>query len=66
MVDGKLITKPLTWDQVKGAFALAAPLDKTAYDKTGHVPAAAGFHDKNAKDLRGAPVWEIQSWKVRT
>ena len=66
MVDGKLITKPLTWDQVKGAFALAAPLDKGAYEKTGRVPDAAGFHDKNAKDLRGAPIWEMQSWGTRT
>jgi len=66
MVDGKLITKPLTWDQVKGAFAMAAPLDKSAYEKTGRVPDAAGFHDKNAKDLRGAPVWDMPSWGTRT
>ena len=66
MVDGKLITKPLAWAQVKTAFALTAPLDKAAYDKTGRVPDAAGFHDKNAKDLRGAPVWEMQSWGERS
>ena len=66
MVDGKLITKPLTWDQVKGAFAMAAPLDKAAYEKTGRVPDSASFHDKNAKDLRGAPVWDEQSWAART
>jgi hypothetical protein len=30
------------------------------------VPDAAGFHDKNAKDLRGAPVWEMQSWGERS
>ncbi|HXU67084.1 MAG TPA: ABC transporter substrate-binding protein [Casimicrobiaceae bacterium] len=66
MVDGKLITKPLTWEQVKGAFALPAPLDKIAYEKTGRVPSEAGFHDKNAKDLRGAPVWEMQNWGART
>src|SRR5689334_15052762 len=66
MVDGKLITKPLAWDQVKAAFAMAAPLDKTAWEKTGRVPDASGFNDKNAKDLRGSPVWEEQSWKART
>ena len=66
MVDGKLITKPLAWDQVKAAFAMAAPLDKAAYEKTGRVPDNAGFNDKDAKDLRGAPVWEEQSWKART
>ena len=66
MVDGKLITKPLSWDQVKGAFAMAAPLDKAAYEKTGRVPDNAGFHDQNAKDLRGAPVWDMPSWGTRT
>jgi ABC-type nitrate/sulfonate/bicarbonate transport system substrate-binding protein len=66
MVDGKLITKPLTWDQVKDAFAMAAPLDKAAWEKTGRVPDASGFNDKNAKDLRGAPVWDVQSWAART
>src|SRR5690242_20680335 len=35
MVDGKLVTKPLAWDQVKAAFAMAAPLDKTAWERTG-------------------------------
>jgi ABC-type nitrate/sulfonate/bicarbonate transport system substrate-binding protein len=66
MVDGKLITKPLAWDQVKEAFALAAPLDKAAYEKTGRVPDAAGFNDKNAKDLRGAPTWDMQRWGERS
>ena len=66
MVDGKLITKPLAWAQVKGAFAQAAAVDKAAYEKTGRVPDAAGFNDKNAQDLRGAPVWDIQSWAERS
>jgi ABC-type nitrate/sulfonate/bicarbonate transport system substrate-binding protein len=66
MVDGKIIPKPLTWAQVKGAFADTAALDKAAYDKTGQVPPAAGFNDKNAKDLRGAPVWDIKSWGERS
>jgi hypothetical protein len=66
MVDGKLIPKPLTWAQVKGAFAQTAALDKAAYDKSGRKPDAAGFNDKNAQDLRGAPVWDAQSWAERT
>jgi len=66
MVDGKLIPKPLTWTQVKGAFAQTAALDKAAYEKSGRKPDAAGFNDKNAQDLRGAPVWEAQSWTERT
>ena len=66
MVDGKLITKPLTWAQVKGAFAQTAPLAKAAYEKSGRKPDASGFGDKNAQDLRGAPVWEAQAWAERT
>jgi ABC-type nitrate/sulfonate/bicarbonate transport system substrate-binding protein len=66
MVDGKLITKPLSWDQVKNAFALAAPLDKAAWEKTGRVPDAGGFNDKNAKDLRGAPIWDMAGWGARS
>jgi ABC-type nitrate/sulfonate/bicarbonate transport system substrate-binding protein len=66
MVDGKLITKPLGWSQVKGAFAQTAALDKAAYEKSGGKPEAAGFNDKNAQDLRGAPVWDAQSWTERT
>ncbi len=66
MVDGKLIPKPLAWTQVKGAFAQTAALDKAAYDKSGGKPQAGGFNDKNAQDLRGAPVWDAQSWTERT
>ncbi len=66
MVDGKLIPKPLTWAQVKGAFAQTAELDKAAYEKSGRKPDVAGFNDKNAQDLRGAPVWEAQRWAERT
>lgn len=53
MVDGKLITKPLTWDQVNRAFAEAAKPVKAAYDKTGRTPDLAGFPAKEATDLRG-------------
>jgi hypothetical protein len=66
MVDGKLIPKPLSWAQVKAAFGETAPLDKAAWEKTGRVPDAAGFNDKNAQDLRGAPVWDMQSWGERS
>jgi len=66
MVDGKLIPKPLAWTQVKGAFAQTAALDKAAYEKSGGKPQAGGFNDKNAQDLRGAPVWDAQSWTERT
>ncbi len=66
MVDGRLITKPLAWSQVKGGFSMAAPLVKAAYEKSGRKPDAAAFHDKNAQDLRGAPSWDMQSWSERS
>jgi len=66
MVEGRLIPKPLAWSQVRDSFAAAAPLLKTAYDGTGAKPAAAAFSASDAKDLRGAPAWDIKSWKDRT
>jgi ABC-type nitrate/sulfonate/bicarbonate transport system substrate-binding protein len=66
MVEGRLIPKPLAWSQVRDSFAAAAPLLKTAYDKTGMQPAAAAFNATDVKDLRGAPAWEIKNWRDRT
>jgi ABC-type nitrate/sulfonate/bicarbonate transport system substrate-binding protein len=66
MVDGKLIQKPLTWGEVKGAFATAAGPVKAAYDKTGRVPDLAGFTAKNTADLRGMPIWDLDRWAERT
>jgi ABC-type nitrate/sulfonate/bicarbonate transport system substrate-binding protein len=65
MVEGRLIPKPLAWSQVKGAFAQAAPAVKAAYDKSGRKPAESAFKDSNAKDLRGLPTWEMQTWTER-
>jgi ABC-type nitrate/sulfonate/bicarbonate transport system substrate-binding protein len=66
MVDGRLIPKPLAWSQVRDAFALTAPMLRAAYDKSGRKPDAAMFNASDAKDLRGAPAWELQSWRDRT
>jgi ABC-type nitrate/sulfonate/bicarbonate transport system substrate-binding protein len=66
MVEGKMIPKPLEWKQVRDAFALAAPTVRVAYDKTGRKPDAAQFNAKDAKDLRGAPVWDNAQWRERT
>jgi hypothetical protein len=66
MVDGRLIQKPLAWSQVRDAFALAAPTVRAAYDKSGRKPDATAFTAPGAKDLRGAPSWELQSWRDRT
>ncbi len=62
MVEGRLIPRPLTWEQVKGAFEKSAPLLQRAYAATGNVPAEAAFTDKAAKDLRGPPSWQIGEW----
>jgi hypothetical protein len=66
MVEGRMIPKPLEWSQVRDAFALAAPAVRAAYEKTGRKPDPAQFEAKEATDLRGAPVWEMQRWRERT
>jgi ABC-type nitrate/sulfonate/bicarbonate transport system substrate-binding protein len=64
MVQGRLIPRPLTWDQVKNSFAKAAPLLQKAYEATGRNPAESTFTDKNAGDLRGLPAWQMDKWKT--
>ncbi len=66
MVDGKLITKPLTWAQVKGAFAEAAGPVKVAYEKSGSKPDLAQFQAKDTADLRGLPIWMMDRWTDRS
>lgn len=66
MVEGRMIPKPLEWSQVRDGFALAAPAVRAAYEKTGRKPEAAQFEAKEAKDLRGPPVWEMQRWRERS
>ena len=66
MVDGKLITKPLTWSQVKGAFAEAAGPVKVAYEKSGSKPDLAQFQAKDTADLRGLPIWMMDRWTDRS
>jgi len=64
MVEGRLIPKPLTFDQVKSSFSKAAPLLQKAYEATGKLPAEADFTAKGAKDLRGLPAWQMNNWKA--
>jgi ABC-type nitrate/sulfonate/bicarbonate transport system substrate-binding protein len=66
MVDGKLIAKPLTWSQVKGAFAEAAGPVKVAYEKSGSKPDLAQFQAKDTADLRGLPIWMMDRWTDRS
>jgi ABC-type nitrate/sulfonate/bicarbonate transport system substrate-binding protein len=62
LVDSKVIEKPLTWAQVKGAFERTAPLAKQAYEQLGSKPAASEFTRKDVSDLRGLPLWDMQKW----
>lgn len=62
LVDAKMIPAPLSWAQVKDSFRRTAPLVKEAYDRLGGKPAAAEFTRTDVGDLRGRPVWEIDSW----
>lgn len=62
LVGSKVIEQPLTWAQVKGAFAKTAPLAKQAYEKLGSKPAATEFTRTDVADLRGIPVWDMNKW----
>lgn len=65
MVEGRLIEKPLAWSQVREAFRLGAALQQEAWEKTGRKPDAGAFEAKDAQDLRGKPVWQLDQWKDR-
>ena len=65
MVQGRLIEKPLAWEQITQNVAKAAPLLKEAYERSGRVPAAETFTKQDVKDIRGLPVWEQAQWKAR-
>ena len=65
LVGSKMIDQPLTWPQVKGAFARTAPLLKQAYELSGSKPAAAEFTRTDVADLRGLPVWDMARWADR-
>lgn len=65
MVENKVIEKPLSWNQIKGAFQRTSPLVKQAYDKLGAKPALAEFMRTDVPDLRGRPVWEMDKWTDR-
>ncbi len=66
MVQNKVIEEPLSWAQVKGAFARTAPLVKQAYERMGSKPAAAEFIRTDTADLRGRPLWEMDKWADRS
>jgi ABC-type nitrate/sulfonate/bicarbonate transport system substrate-binding protein len=50
--------------KVKATLAVGAAMSREAWEKTGMKPDAAAFKDSRAPDTRGAPIWEIESWKL--
>ena len=50
---------------VTPAFA-ALMMSAACSDTAGAKPDAAAFKASDAKDLRGAPAWDIAQWKDRT
>jgi len=43
---------------------LGADVAKAAWEKVGQKPPRPAFEDKAAGDVRGKPVWEIDSWSM--
>ncbi|MCD6072238.1 MAG: nitrate transporter substrate-binding protein [Microvirga sp.] len=66
MVQGRIIDRPLTWQQITQNVSKAAPLLKEAYERTGRTPEPSAFTIQDAKDVRGLPVWEQEQWKTRS
>jgi len=52
----------LTGAGVKNVMSLSAPLAKEAWERVGKDPDPAVFTAPKASDLRGKPIWEIDSW----
>jgi len=62
LVDGGVIEEGLSFDQVKNAFSLTAPLAKKAYDLLGAQTPDAEFTRTDVNDLRGVPLWNMDEW----
>lgn len=58
------IPKPVTWEVAREHLQRVAPLQKTAWERTGAVPPEAEFERPDAElaDLRGLPVWRSDRW----
>jgi hypothetical protein len=60
---GKMIEKPVTWKDMLGNLAPVAPLAKEAWERV-RFPEASAFTAKDAKDVRGYPMWESDKWEL--
>jgi ABC-type nitrate/sulfonate/bicarbonate transport system substrate-binding protein len=58
------IPRPVTWEVVREHLQRVAPLQKSAWEKTGGVPREVDFERPDAElaDLRGLPVWRLDRW----
>jgi len=63
MAANKIIDAPLTGEQVKTSFQVAATPAGKAYDVSGKKPDAEAFKP-TAKDPRGLPQWQINDWSA--
>jgi ABC-type nitrate/sulfonate/bicarbonate transport system substrate-binding protein len=58
------IPKPVTWEVAREHLQRIAPLQKTAWERTGALPAEAEFEKPDAElaELRGLPTWRLDRW----
>jgi hypothetical protein len=61
--NAKLIEKPVTWKEMLKNIGPVAPLAKQAWERV-KFPDASAFTAKDAKDVRGYPIWESDKWEL--
>jgi hypothetical protein len=59
----RIITSDVDWPVVIANLRPIVPIVREAYERTGSQPGAAVFQQTNVADVRGRPVWELESWK---
>ena len=60
---GKMIEKAVSWKDMLTNLAPVAPLAKEAWERV-KFPEASAFTAKDAKDVRGYPIWESDKWEL--
>jgi hypothetical protein len=59
-----MFEKPLKPDDLVRLLKLAAPLTRKAWILSGARPSLAAFTNPDAEDARGAPMWDIDRWRL--